>query len=373
MGVNLGGENASELESAPAHSARALLESLEMAATMKGNYIKLQPELTAKYEYLVKKVQQSMHKITKHIKKTEPKVFEQLNQLELTDEQRTNILKVVGNMADDRVQKVGKELAIMAKDCKVGKSTFSHEILKRKLAHSFEQNKTKLAQLRNELLPAPLRVMVDNGWEATFDAERMRLVRNSKDSWDVEAVIERPTSRRLSDTSHAGSEPAGESAEESKFGSASIKSLGILTGVLEQARVALDQVDSVGESLDVDVKVPYWAKSLVGALYFVSELSDCALREEDPAKLMMCPLKYASAAQDFLSSIGLAASAVNVAPSDFLSADTTTTTQHLKNANYVELYQPQYYPQQGRPQEGLPQEGNYYAQQQAAQHGFVLP
>merc|ERR1712083_632231 len=80
--------------------------------------------------------------------------------------------------------------------------------------------------------------------------------------------------------------------------------LGVLCGMLEQTRVALDQIDFVGESFDVDMKIPYWAKSLVGGLDFVSELADCVMRgESNEVKLMMCPMKYASAATDFLESI----------------------------------------------------------------------
>merc|ERR1712125_273036 len=82
------------------------------------------------------------------------------------------------------------------------------------------------------------------------------------------------------------------------------EALGVFAGLLEQCRVALDQIDFVGESFDIDMKIPYWAKSMIGGLDFVSELSDCLMRGgENQVKLMMCPMKYASAASDFLESV----------------------------------------------------------------------
>jgi len=311
-----GAGSASEPESAPVGSARALLESPRMAETMKGNYEKFAPELKGTDDQLLGKLQLGMKKLTNHIKGTDPKVFDQLNLLQLSEAQQQGVLKVVANMADDRVQKVGRELGKLAKDSKVaGKSTFSQETLKRKLEESFTQNKTALADLRNELLPAPLRKMVDKNWDITFDAEKMRLMRDNRDSWDVEVAMDKPSSRRLLDqwgTSNTGSTDISSSSPGTMLTSSSFdgmgtkfeEGLGVFCGLLEQARVALDQIDFVGESFDVDMKIPYWAKSLIGGLDFVTELSDCVMRgESNEVKLMMCPMKYASAATDFLESV----------------------------------------------------------------------
>merc|ERR1712232_184123 len=175
---------------------------------------------------------------------------------------------------------------------------------------------TKLVELRNELLSAPLRKLVDKDLELTYDVEQMRLIRNSRDSWDIEVAVDRPTSRMLLDNWGAASSTSGDDISQTNPGSELTEhsfdgmgskfetGLGMLSGMLEQARVALDQIDFVGESFDVDMKIPYWAKSLVGGLDFVSELSDCMMRgESNQVKLMMCPMKYASAATDFLEMV----------------------------------------------------------------------
>jgi hypothetical protein len=80
--------------------------------------------------------------------------------------------------------------------------------------------------------------------------------------------------------------------------------LGVASTLLEECRVILDQVDFVGEAFGKDVGVPYWAKSAVGGLDFMTELTDCALRDHgNEVKLMMCPMKYASAFTDLISGI----------------------------------------------------------------------
>ena len=125
-------------------------------------------------------------------KDTAPKTYEQLNQLTLTDAQKDSVLKVVRNLADDKVQALGKEVAKLAKSSqKPGMKKFSEEALKRKLAESLKQNTTKLVQLRNDFIPAPLRQMVDKNTEVTFDADKMRLVRLSRDSWDLEVDVDK--------------------------------------------------------------------------------------------------------------------------------------------------------------------------------------
>jgi hypothetical protein len=293
-----GGKGPSE---APPHSARALLESPDMADVVTRNYITLWPDLKQSERRLHDKVITGMKKITTTIKYTEPKVFQQLNELSLSEPQKNSILKVLGSMSDKRVQAVGEEVAkITHRNKMLGKQT-----LMRQLEEAFQQNKTKLSLLRNEIVPAPLRSMVDTNWQVSFDPARMHLVRDSKDSWDFEVSVDKPSSRRLADISETnpGSEFKPSQEDLSQYSDKFEEGLGVLTGLLEQARVALDQIDFVGESFDVDMKIPYWAKSLVGGLDFIGELSDCVMRgESNEVKLMMCPMKYASAATDFLES-----------------------------------------------------------------------
>jgi hypothetical protein len=367
----VGGARESELDKAPINSARALMESPEMANTIKGNYMKLTPELKAKDEEMLKRIQVGMKRLMKHMKEMSPKAHEQLDQLSLSDGQKRGILQVVGSLGDGRLQAVGKEIAKMGKDSKIqGKNTFSQEAMKRKLAQSFEQNKTKLVQLRNELVPAALRQMLDKDWDVTFDAEKTRLVRTSKDSWDVEMAMDRPTSRRLVDTSDEwGSSSSSSGGDITKtapgstltsdsfdgMGSKFEEGLGVFSGLLEQARVALDQIDFVGESFDVDMKIPYWAKSLVGGLDFVGELSDCVMRgESNEVKLMMCPMKYASAATDFLESID---NVMGVNNGHFFSGG-STTQPYMQYQQQPQQYAPQQPQQYQQPTQGYVPQGS---------------
>merc|ERR1712232_1365205 len=132
------------------------------------------------------------------------------------------------------------------------------------------------------------------------------------------------------------------------MGSKFQEGLGLLSGLLEQARGALDQIDFVGESFDVDMKIPYWAKSLIGGLDFIGELSDCVMRgESNQVKLMMCPMKYASAATDFLESFD---NVMGLSNGHFFGDSTTLPpasgfnyAQQPQHAQYAQ--QPQYTPQ----------------------------
>merc|ERR1712226_1758840 len=121
--------------------------------------------------------------------------------------------------------------------------------------------------------------------------------------------MDKPTVRKLLDNSDEWGSSSGSSSgadisqtspgsalTEDSFDGMGTKfeeGLGVLSGLLEQCRVALDQIDFVGESFDIDMKIPYWAKSLVGGLDFVAELADCVMRgQSNQVKLMMCPMKY---------------------------------------------------------------------------------
>merc|ERR1712232_1149019 len=138
------------------------------------------------------------------------------------------------------------------------------------------------------------------------------------------------------------------------MGSKFEEGLGLLSGLLEQARGALDQIDFVGESFDVDMKIPYWAKSLIGGLDFIGELSDCVMRgQSNQVKLMMCPMKYASAATDFLESFD---NVMGVSNGHFSSGDTTSPAA----PGYSSKQQPQYAQsaQQQPQQQYAPQNAN---------------
>merc|ERR1712151_744976 len=130
------------------------------------------------------------------------------------------------------------------------------------------------------------------------------------------------------------------------------EALGVFAGLLEQCRVALDQIDFVGESFDIDMKIPYWAKSMIGGLDFVTEMADCVSRgQNNQVKLMMCPMKYASAATDFLESVD---NVMGLSNGHFWNGGSTTPMPYMPNMRYQQnpyhqnpYQQNGYYPQNG--------------------------
>merc|ERR1712232_1237505 len=134
-----------------------------------------------------------------------------------TDTQKDNVLRTVGNMANDRLMQVGKEVAQMAKDSK------SEEELKHKLVETFGKNKTQLVRLRNEVLPVPMRILSDEkNWDLQFDADRMRLFRtSSKHHWNLVVSMDTPSSRRLMENGdNWGTASSGGASDVSESGNA---------------------------------------------------------------------------------------------------------------------------------------------------------
>jgi hypothetical protein len=374
-------------DNAPANTARALLESPEMAKVMADNHKKWSKRKLEANGEIQGAHQKFTKEIMKIIQRTSPKSYEQLNELPLSEEQKRSVLNVVRNLADDRLQTVGKQIAKIAKDSASSgkKGKYLEGSMKRKLMEHFHQNKDSITDLRNEIIPNSLRKHVDKKAEMKLDTENMRLFRYSKASWD--ALEKAEDSRRLqapsSPISALGSSSSDDDDEipglgtnaddlSEKFG----QGLGVVAGMLEQCRVALDQIDFVGESFDVDMKIPYWAKSMVGGLDFVAEMSDCLLRDgvadgvndenTNMVKLGMCPLKYASAATDFLESIDNVMGFDNAHNgfSLFGSDDAASTPAAGAPSVYQQAPAPYYHP--------APQPG-YYPPQPVYHPGYYAP
>mmetsp|Transcript_86517 Transcript_86517/g.242267 ORF Transcript_86517/g.242267 Transcript_86517/m.242267 type:complete len:465 (-) Transcript_86517:148-1542(-) len=319
-------------------SARALLESQGMIDVATSNIMKTSGKLISpRHEEQVRgMVAGGLKNITNRIRIGNPEAYEQLNSLFLTTEQRHGVLHVVGHMSDPRVQQIGFEVA---KTVKEGMHE-GPEGVKRRLVQRFKDRAPQLKQLRDEIFPAALRRLEGTDRHPGFDPDSMRIIKDFPQSWKLEQGANRPAPRLLVDdwdswgedsmsssrnsgsssrsSMHTQSNPSssGDISQSGKRGSMLsdddmqgmstklTEGLGVVAGLVEQCRVFLDQIDFCGESFGVNLKIPYWAKSLVGGLSFVTELSDCVSRADDnQVKMMMCPMKYASAFTDFMSMV----------------------------------------------------------------------
>eukprot|EP00928_Gymnodinium_smaydae_P054222 TRINITY_DN38035_c0_g1_i2.p1 TRINITY_DN38035_c0_g1~~TRINITY_DN38035_c0_g1_i2.p1 ORF type:complete len:412 (+),score=64.27 TRINITY_DN38035_c0_g1_i2:47-1282(+) len=296
-------------------SARSLLESPEMIDETTKNFVAWNGVQEKDEPALRHAVSRNLAKVTAKIRSESPEAFRRLEARQLSAGEKADTLKVVAGLRHPGLQSLGRELAEA-----VHASRYSgRDSLKQSIQAKFASNVPMWRQLHDEFFPASLRRVAsdaDNS-QLNLNVDKLRIVKEFPDSWNVVASREK---RRLSTSSSSTSatSSANKDISEDPKGKGSIlqgadidklsyqfeEALGILAGLLEQTRVALDQVDSVGESFGHDMKIPYWAKSAVGGLDFVAELSDCVMRaDSNQVKLVMCPMKYASAAADFLESI----------------------------------------------------------------------
>merc|ERR1712039_914853 len=149
-----------------------------------------------------------------------------------------------------------------------------------------------------------------------LDTQRMRVMKTFDNDWDFEFEMSRP---RVSSNTVTVARQLKVVDEDEK------KTYGVAGGVVEQARVVLDQLQVVLANFGIDVEVPQWITSLDGApKSFSNELLNCILDSiGDATKAIMCPMKFASAGIDVISGI--------TGPSDAEPASATSSSR-IKDA-----------------------------------------
>eukprot|EP00929_Paragymnodinium_shiwhaense_P063294 TRINITY_DN3162_c0_g1_i2.p1 TRINITY_DN3162_c0_g1~~TRINITY_DN3162_c0_g1_i2.p1 ORF type:complete len:570 (+),score=163.03 TRINITY_DN3162_c0_g1_i2:107-1816(+) len=176
-------------------SARALLESTELADAATGNLMRFDtrhdPNEIHRY------VESGLKTISHQLKVKDPAAFRQLEALQLSSEQRAGVVHVVTQLSDDRVQDMGYEVYQTMHEDK----SRSREELKEELMKKFGHRAQELRELRDVIMPASLRGPAAAG-ESKLDLERTRLFENfAEDSHDALSI----ESRRLSASSTTSS------------------------------------------------------------------------------------------------------------------------------------------------------------------------
>lgn len=259
-------------------SGRQLLESPGMVNVATSNAMKVCSNLRAEDESFVRET------VSQGLVNLSQSMAVRLSDTKIPAERVPHVFQVVGSMADPRVQKIGHEVAQAVHEGRME----GRVGVQRRLKERFEHRLPELRALKREIYKT-----VGDKEQSTLNLEGMGI---------LQAVPIGPVAVGHRQLQSAGSELT--SSDMTDMAAKFEKGLGILAGLVEQTRVCLDQIDFVGESFGRDMKIPYWAKSLVGGLDFVSELSDCVMRaNSNQVKLMMCPMKYASAFSDFISCV----------------------------------------------------------------------
>eukprot|EP00928_Gymnodinium_smaydae_P071085 TRINITY_DN54763_c0_g1_i1.p1 TRINITY_DN54763_c0_g1~~TRINITY_DN54763_c0_g1_i1.p1 ORF type:complete len:407 (+),score=87.28 TRINITY_DN54763_c0_g1_i1:65-1285(+) len=280
------------------HTPRQLLESSQMIDEATANVMAFHPH--AKDQVRVRAlVTKGLAKISKRLAEN-PEMAARLDSIKLTTAQKRDVLRSVANMRNPAVQKLGQRVAnALSQGYSEGQ-----EGVGRRFMDMLKTDKEVLRSLHDNAFPASAHKLTSE--DIYLDTERMRIMKELPRALEMHSDPKADSSRRLADATDIASLSKGMLTGE-HADSMAIKfeeALGIFAGLVEQARVALDQIDQVGEDYGWNSKIPYQAKSLVGGLAFVTECLDCVQRaDSNEVKLVMCPMKYASAATDFLEAL----------------------------------------------------------------------
>jgi len=333
-------------------TVRQLLDSPEMTDAATSNFLQFGGAQSDQmshndWETLHRSVGRGLKSITRKMQASNPDRFKRLDSVELKPEQASGLVKVVRGLSDQRVQHIGYEVVkIVHAGMAEGEDA---QGVKRRLLAKFQPRLRELRALRDELIPLSLRhddeaVAQSRGISAgvstsgalALNLDRMHIVKMYAEIPPIHAhrsqQHEKDQDRRLTGAAGSGGERDAISAmlnreialdnltsmhkqsTMKKWEPKIERGLGVIAGLIEQVRVVLDQTDFIGESFGKDMKIPFWTKSLIGAIAFFTEMGDCILRANDHngtltgdkynhVKLFMCPMKYASSFMDLISAI----------------------------------------------------------------------
>lgn len=225
----------------------------------------------------------NMKPVVDELEKRNPRTFGKAASATLSEEQREAFLAVGGSMKDARVQDLGLQIAVIAQK----HSSHGLDSVQRQLALEFQNRRDELAHMRDALFPGMRKLEKEDcrlfqGPNAQIQSQFRRL----DDAW--------PSHWRVPELDSMNDTTTSEKLE---------RALAIIGGILEQARVGMTQAGFLGDAFGSEHTVPRWATAMVGGLAFLSQLASCVMHSDGNTVLqMMCPMKYASAAADFLAS-----------------------------------------------------------------------
>lgn len=301
-------------------SARSLLEHPDFIDTAAQNVQTLVGDrLKGREHKLRPAIRRTMSKVTELLSKHDPEGGRQLEAIKLTHQQKDDVLGVVKRMSDKHVQNVGKKVLEIALSHQSDKEN-AMEGIQRDISSAFHPRMKELKTLKNSVMPASIR-----GIEEKF----------SVDHTEATPVKERRLCTGDTSKCHPGSEITAAMSKDTdmKLEDAA----GIIGGVLEQARLALDESATIGSAFGSKAHVPYYWRSGIAGLDYAVEVGDCLMRQNDkhvkdangqthivdsgspnPVKSEMCLMKYAGAGMDFLAGMNNALGIQNSRlPQDF--------------------------------------------------------
>jgi len=270
-------------------TARALLESDVLADLATDQLMDLGHKVLdfSKWDEVRALVGQGFKNVSVGIRQQDSETFERLNQLQLTHEQAHAVLRVLVRMGDPKVQSIGMDVAsALMQGGREGKVA-----AKRLLMQKLHPRLQEISKLREQIFPAVLRgVDQSEQGDMVLDPDNLYVIKTFPNKWNIQLEVSREsiaTRRRLIEKPLLRTEEA----------------FGVVGAVMEQARILLDQFNAIEKMFGKKSSIPPIASSAVGGVDFVTNLITCMIdgfEGTNPQLLLVCPMRFASAATDVM-------------------------------------------------------------------------
>jgi len=239
-------------------------------------------------------VAESFRNISVELEQGAPEVAAELRAIQLDEVQKDAILRLMQLIDEPRVQSIGLEVAQAIRE--IAAMSSKRDEMKQHIEQKLFPRRGEILKLREELIPAPLHEILDNGdqWSMTLHRDNIRVMETVSDGWsNVIGGHHEHFQAQLQATAQALAPME-----------ASPRSLAIFAGVLEEGRALLDMLELHARSLGKDLQMPQLTISLTSSRGFGDRPVSCDLEEGKPAmwflKSILCPLKFGTQGLDAL-------------------------------------------------------------------------
>lgn len=217
--------------------------------------------------------------ISRRLLELAPEQAKVLDSVQLSEDQRDAVLRMVRLSSDPRVQSLGLTVAKAIQEGPEG----DREGMKLHIMQKLQSRSEEMRRLHDELIPETLRSaspMSEHDWDLTLNANNVRVMKTFGESWNVdfEASVPTVSHQKLAERRLTAMVPSGPTVSPIAI---SARTLGIIGGVLEEGRLVVDELGVLFRLFGKDVNIPSWLIESVGAADVATELATCELQNAE--------------------------------------------------------------------------------------------
>jgi len=278
-------------------TARSLLESDELTDVATDQLLEIGHKVLhySQRSAVRALVAQGFKNVTIGMQQEDPEGFQKLCQLQLTREQSNAMLHVLTQMTSPKVVNIGVQVGHALMQGKHHGKEGTRRILMKKL----QPRLPEIRHLREDIVPAVLRRGEDDSPKSNLviDPDHLYVMKVFPNKWKMQVEM-----------SHSD-KPAPSEQDRRLVTSPLLKTeqaFGVIGAILEQARIVMDQINAINPDFKNNFRIPAVATGLVGTMDYASNLLTCMIDGfggSNPQLLLICPLRFASAASDIFKLI----------------------------------------------------------------------